>query len=136
MVSPKPAAQGSTGRGRGRAGGKPAGYGPRGSEASVVGTPGQSRVFSLTQQEARDDPDVVSGTIFVAGFACSALFDSGASHSFMSEKFLSQLPRESAVLCSIPGLSVLLPTGNRLVASSVLVCEVEIDLLFFEFEQQ
>ena len=96
VASPRPGSQSVAGRGRGRAAGRPSGFGPRGSEASAVGAPVQGRVFSLTQQEARDDPDVVSGTISVAGQSCSVLFDSGASHSFVSESFLSRLPEGSS----------------------------------------
>ena len=55
VASPRFFSQGSSSRGRGRASGRQTGSGQRGSEASAAGAPVQARVFSLTQQEARDD---------------------------------------------------------------------------------
>src|SRR3989337_3490723 len=37
--------------------------------------------------EAPDQPDTVMGTLLVNSIPASVLFDSGASHSFMSEQF-------------------------------------------------
>ena len=73
----------------------------------------QARVYSLSQQEARDAPDVVTSTCSVFEQSCRVLFDSGASHSFISEDFVKCLPASSVIVSVVPGLSVLLLTGDR-----------------------
>ncbi|PKU60379.1 hypothetical protein MA16_Dca018499 [Dendrobium catenatum] len=55
----------------------------------------QPRVYSLSQQEARDAPDVVTGTIYISDQPCRVLFDSGASHSFLSEHCFEALRLDS-----------------------------------------
>src|SRR3954468_10753236 len=45
------------------------------------------RVNHVTLKEAQEDTKVVLGTLPVNSKPASVLFDSGASHSFLSEKF-------------------------------------------------
>ena len=62
----------------------------------------QARVFSVTQQDADTVPDVVTGMILV--FDCDAhiLIDPGATHSFISMGFISNVNVESQPIdCSI-----------------------------------
>ncbi|XP_075504405.1 uncharacterized protein LOC142541836 [Primulina tabacum] len=49
------------------------------------------RVFSITQEEADDANDVVSGTIFIQQVPAYVLFDYGAIHSFTSKRFAKKL---------------------------------------------
>ena len=44
----------------------------------------QGRVFALTNEEARKSPEMVQGIISLNGNLLQALFDSGASHSFIA----------------------------------------------------
>jgi predicted aspartyl protease len=44
----------------------------------------------LPAADGREHGDVVTGTILVYSFVAHALFDSGASYSFVSENFVSQ----------------------------------------------
>ncbi|XP_061337316.1 uncharacterized protein LOC133284329 [Gastrolobium bilobum] len=56
--------------------------------------PTSARVYTMTQQEAERSPNLFRGTIFIRGYAFDAMFDSGATHSFIS-KFVAnglQLP--------------------------------------------
>ena len=103
----------SSSRGGGRFQRRQSGEGQRDSVASVAAAPVQARVYNLSQQEARDAPDVVSGTCTVFEQLCSVLFDSGASHSFVSERLVGRMPADSVSLAVVPGLSVLLPTGDH-----------------------
>jgi hypothetical protein len=70
-------------------------------DSSVNFTPGASAsagisgAYVLPAADGREQGDVVTGTILVDSFAAHALFDSGASYSFVSEDFVSR-----------PGLSV------------------------------
>ncbi|XP_075486356.1 uncharacterized protein LOC142525961 [Primulina tabacum] len=50
-----------------------------------------ARVFAITQEEADDANDVVAGTIFVNEMPTYVLFDSGATHSFISKRFTKKL---------------------------------------------
>ncbi|KAI3701002.1 hypothetical protein L2E82_45643 [Cichorium intybus] len=53
-----------------------------------TGTPkAKGRVFQLTAGEAQVVPDVVTGTFLVNSLSTLVLFDSGASHSFVSLEF-------------------------------------------------
>ena len=56
-----------------------------------------ARVFTLTQTEAEASPSVVIGQISSAGSLYTALFDSGATHSFVSARVIDQLCRPSGV---------------------------------------
>ena len=47
----------------------------------------KGRVNHVTAEEAQAAPDVVLGTFLVNSVPASVLFDSGASHSFVSESF-------------------------------------------------
>ena len=46
---------------------------------------GISRAYALPSTDGREKGDVVTGTISVDSFLAHALFDSGASYSFVSE---------------------------------------------------
>ncbi|KAJ9553882.1 LOW QUALITY PROTEIN: hypothetical protein OSB04_017927 [Centaurea solstitialis] len=51
----------------------------------------RARVFQLTAEEAREEPDVVTGTFPVNSVPALVLFDSGASKSFVSYAFCKNL---------------------------------------------
>ncbi|XP_073035323.1 uncharacterized protein [Primulina eburnea] len=53
-----------------------------------------ARVFAMTQEEADDANEVVSGTIFIQQVPAYVLFDCGATHSFMSKRFAKKLRRK------------------------------------------
>lgn len=50
----------------------------------------KGRVNHVTAEEAQTAPDVVLGTFLVNSIPASVLFDSGASHSFVSNKFVGK----------------------------------------------
>ncbi|XP_075480667.1 uncharacterized protein LOC142521334 [Primulina tabacum] len=50
-----------------------------------------TRIFAITQEEADDANEVVSGTILIQQVPAYALFDCGATHSFMSKRFAKKL---------------------------------------------
>ena len=56
------------------------------------------RAFTMTAEEARSLPDVVSGTFLVNNVPAKVLFDSGASKSFISVRFHSLLQVNSKKL--------------------------------------
>ncbi|KAA0041175.1 Transposon Ty3-G Gag-Pol polyprotein [Cucumis melo var. makuwa] len=69
--------------------------GTRGArQKGVVGKPRQQgKVYAMTQQEAEDAPDVITGTILICNLPTVVLFDPSATHSFVSSIFLIKLNR-------------------------------------------
>ena len=53
----------------------------------------QGRMNALTQQEVRVSNIVVEGTICLSGTIARALFDSGATHSFISSSFATKITK-------------------------------------------
>ena len=53
----------------------------------------------VSTEEAHDDPNVVLGTLLVNCHPASVLFDTGASHSFISENY-AQL--HNTTFCDMP----------------------------------
>ena len=53
----------------------------------------KARAFTITAEEAKAEPDVVSGTFLVNKVPATVLFDSGASRSFVSVKFCKLLDK-------------------------------------------
>ncbi|KAL0540950.1 hypothetical protein IC582_020976 [Cucumis melo] len=45
----------------------------------------------MTEQEAEDAPDVITGTILICNVPTDVLFDPGATHSFVSSIFLTKM---------------------------------------------
>jgi hypothetical protein len=56
----------------------------------VSSSAGISGAYVLPSADGREQGDVVTGTISVDSFVAHALFDSGASYSFVSENFVSR----------------------------------------------
>ena len=52
-----------------------------------AGPYGHGQANNIDLNEAQDQPATVMGTLLVNSVPASVLFDSGASHSFMSENF-------------------------------------------------
>ncbi|TYK11055.1 reverse transcriptase [Cucumis melo var. makuwa] len=53
----------------------------------------QGKVYAITQKEAENAPDVITGTILICNVPADVLFDPGATHSFVSSIFLTKLNR-------------------------------------------
>ncbi|KAI0511903.1 hypothetical protein KFK09_012537 [Dendrobium nobile] len=129
-VPPHPVTEGFSGRGGGSSSvpRRPPTVSQREPSSSVASaptpTPVQPRVYSLSQQEARDAPDVVTGMIYISDQPCRILFDSGASHSFLSERCFDNLHLD-LILLPI-SLSVILPAGSNLIAQKFCFCEIDI----------
>ncbi|KAL0544896.1 hypothetical protein IC582_020026 [Cucumis melo] len=81
----------------------------------------------MTQQEAEDTPDVITGTILICSEPAVVLFDLGATHSFVSSIFLTKLNRmlEPSLF---EGLAIYTPVGYVLIVNKVLRnCEVLVE---------
>jgi hypothetical protein len=68
----------------------------------------QGRVNHMTSEEAQQAPDVVLGMLLASSHPATILFDSGASHSFISSSFVAKhsLPiaaMKHTMLVSSPG---------------------------------
>ena len=86
---------------------------PRNSNQTPLGSKGQQncvrgKVNHVATETAEEAPDVVLGTFLVNSEPASVLFDSGASHSFITEQFgakhnLPTSPMKQILLVSSPG---------------------------------
>ncbi|KAL0536750.1 hypothetical protein IC582_025710 [Cucumis melo] len=96
-------------------------------QKGVVGRPRQQgKVYAMTQQEAEDAPDVITGTILICNVPADVLFDPGATHSFVSSIFLTKLNRMLEPLSE--GLTIYTPVGDVLLVNEVLRnCEVLVE---------
>ncbi|XP_065866494.1 uncharacterized protein [Euphorbia lathyris] len=85
----------------------------------------QPRVFAMTPQEAVASAEVITGTISLFGKDAYVLIDPGATHSFVSPLFMSDVMWESKLM---PGcLIVSMPMGESLVCTHVYPdCEVKL----------
>ncbi|KAA0060440.1 retrotransposon protein [Cucumis melo var. makuwa] len=96
-------------------------------QKGVVGRPRQQgKFYAMTQQEAEDAPDVITGTILICNVPADVLFDPGATHSFVSSIFLTKLNRMLEPLSE--GLAIYTPVGDVLLVNEVLRnCEVLVE---------
>ncbi|KAL0536139.1 hypothetical protein IC582_025073 [Cucumis melo] len=80
----------------------------------------------MTQQEAEDAPDVITGTILICNVPADVLFDPGATHSFVSSIFLTKLNRMLEPLSE--ELAIYTLVGDVLFVTEVLRnCEVLVE---------
>jgi hypothetical protein len=56
---------------------------------------GQERVFHITQEDVRAASDVVAGMLQMNDYQMHVLFDSGATHSFIANKNVTKLSKET-----------------------------------------
>ena len=92
---------------------------------STVGR-GQGRVFTLNSQEVHASTTVVTGTLFVDKLKARVLFDSGATHSFISSYFVKTLARDKVLMKNPLAIGILV--GRTIeVKYMFLACVVEID---------
>ncbi|XP_040996120.1 uncharacterized protein LOC121242300 [Juglans microcarpa x Juglans regia] len=95
---------------------------PPRAEGTVRGniqrTTAPARVFALTSGEAEDKNDVITGTLSLFSNNATVLFDSGATHSFVSMTYARLCTLETKKLKS--KLLVATPTGNSVVCDEFL----------------
>ncbi|MDV3194631.1 MAG: hypothetical protein Q8886_02875, partial [Candidatus Phytoplasma australasiaticum] len=78
----------------------------------------RARAFVIGAPEARQDPNVVTGTFHINNHPIFVLFDSGADRSFVSKDFRPLFSLKSSKL--FPAYEVELANGKLLVASEVV----------------
>ena len=69
-----------------------------------------ARVFALTEPAAAESKTVVAGQLTSAGTSLTLLFDSGATHSFISTRLVDQLCRPGSMLDR--SMHIILPGGE------------------------
>ncbi|KAL0549437.1 hypothetical protein IC582_013919 [Cucumis melo] len=80
----------------------------------------------MTQEEAEDAPDLITGTILICNVPAYVLFDPGATHSFVSSIFLTKLNRMLEPL--FEKLAIYTQVGDVLLFNKVLHnCEILVE---------
>ena len=98
---------------------------PAATQSSIQQPQTQGRTFALIHREAMASNAVVEGMISISGHITHALFDPGATHSFISSAFAYKLNQVSEPLRF--QLVVSTPIGVKIIASTRYVdCEVMI----------
>ncbi|KAL6520008.1 hypothetical protein OROHE_017151 [Orobanche hederae] len=64
-------------------------------KAQGQGSGGKARIYTLTQKDADKNPGTVSGMLMISNVPSFALFDTGATHSFMPAKFYHAIGHRS-----------------------------------------
>ncbi|XP_042467322.1 uncharacterized protein LOC122050489 [Zingiber officinale] len=81
-------------------------------ECPLLKEPTKGRVFAMTQEQVDLDTAIITGMIYIANIPARVLIDSGATHSFISEDFLTKLGIIPERM--VAGYSVSLPSGEEL----------------------
>ncbi|XP_075499985.1 uncharacterized protein LOC142538559 [Primulina tabacum] len=71
-----------------------------------------ARVFAMNQEEADDANEVMSGTILIQKVSAYALFDCGATHSFVSKRLAKKLGLKPELLAE--PFRIATPTNNAI----------------------
>ncbi|CAA0835697.1 Uncharacterized mitochondrial protein AtMg00860, partial [Striga hermonthica] len=82
------------------------------------GPGGRARVFTLTQLEAANNQGTMSGMLSMHGIPVFALFDTGATHSFISSSCLEAIGVQS--VSAVDALEVSLASGKTIVTNSIV----------------
>ncbi|XP_057787140.1 uncharacterized protein LOC131004467 [Salvia miltiorrhiza] len=86
------------------------GQGPTKTHGPIMRQPQQARAYALNKQQVGNAPENLAGMIYINETPILALFDTGASHSFISKVACEKL----SIVTEVPelALSVSIPTGN------------------------
>jgi hypothetical protein len=98
----------------------------------------QGKVFHMTQKEVRAKSDVVAGMLQMNDYQMHVLFDSGATHSFIANKNVTKLSKETKRVEK--GFIIGTPLGETVETNVVFErvginfngCELEADLIPLE----
>src|SRR3954471_1642473 len=94
------------------------------SNAMVRTQPRGARVNNVTLADAQQSSEIVLGRLLVCSVPATVLFDSGASHSFVSQRFADE---QVLSLEDLPGSLSIVSPGSKM-ASSVRAPFVRIDI--------
>ncbi|GKB11195.1 putative reverse transcriptase domain-containing protein [Tanacetum coccineum] len=97
------------------------------------GNPTRGRAFMMGAEEARQDPNIVTGTFTLNNYYATTLFDSGADYSFVSTTFIPLLdiePSNSGFSYEIEIASGQLVEINKVIRG----CKLEIEVYTFDID--
>ncbi|KAG6506647.1 hypothetical protein ZIOFF_031974 [Zingiber officinale] len=86
-------------------------------ECPLLKEPTKGRVFAMTQEQVDLDSAIITGMISVANLPAHALINSEATHSFISEAYITKLGISPDRM--IVGYSVALPSGDELQSNRI-----------------
>ncbi|KAL3740541.1 hypothetical protein ACJRO7_021770, partial [Eucalyptus globulus] len=87
--------------------------------------PAQGTVYAITQGQAEAAPGVITGTVSLNDQPAYALFDSGATHSFIANQYVRMLGLNPVLLESVICIST--PLKDKVIAAlGCSGCKLEI----------
>ena len=87
---------------------------------------GQGRVFTINPQDVQASNTAVAGTLFIDKIKARVLFDSGATHSFISPYFANKLARDKILMKNYLAIST--PLGETIEVKYMYpACVVEVE---------
>ena len=120
----RPRGRGYADKGKAQMQSPPQGTAP--SQSQAPAGRGQGRVFAVNPQEAHASNTAVTGTFLIDKLKARVLFDSGATHSFISPYFANKLARDKTLMKS--HLIISTPIGDPIeVRYMYPACVVEIE---------
>src|SRR3954465_7359235 len=95
---------------------------------------GRGRVNHVTTEEAQEDPDVVMGTFLEKSKPGTVLFDSGATHSFVTQRFalksgMTPTPLNNPMVVQTPGAEMSTKIGCKGVGIVINGVDFQADLI-------
>ncbi|KAM6577920.1 hypothetical protein CsatB_029757 [Cannabis sativa] len=88
---------------------------------STTQNPG--RLFTMTQADADASPSVVTSQLSINGCSYSVLFDSGATHSYVSSRVIESFHKPCDIYAS--GFGTLLPSGDLILRDHKLYAKLK-----------
>ncbi|KAL3746491.1 hypothetical protein ACJRO7_015454, partial [Eucalyptus globulus] len=74
-------------------------------QGGPIRPPAQGRTYAITRGQAKEAPNVITGTVSLNDHAAYALFDPGATHSFIAEQFVKLIGLSPELLESVVSIS-------------------------------
>ena len=110
---------------------------PRNQAPRNLPNNGKGRVNHVTAEEAQEDPDVVLGTFLVNSAPATVLFDSGATHSFVTQKFalksgMTPTPLNNPMVVQTPGAEMRAKIGCKGVGITINGVDFLADLIILK----
>ncbi|KAL3715744.1 hypothetical protein ACJRO7_007483 [Eucalyptus globulus] len=88
---------------------------PNAQQGEPVRPPARGRTYAITRGQAEDAPNVITGMVSLNDHPAYALFDPGATHSFIADRFIKLIGLNPKLLESVVSIST--PLKDRILST-------------------